>query len=365
VPHLLGVGSILFMANRHSLVWGSGVLNKGAYLPPIAGHQVRAVRGQHSADHLTAHGIRLGEVAFGDPGILADRLLPDAVRAAPAKYRYAVVPHHDSALHPFFAGLRGRDDVCIVDNLDDTLLPIEQIAQSEIVLAQSLHGLIYAESLGKPSLWISTRSDDVWTYKFNDWFSTTANPQLQPVPLDAELERLAGAAELRHCTIDRAALIDSFPRELFLDEPGGRLDFASCRALAPAMVFIQKAYEAKPDFVPERDGALMSALSATLVSVMSALFAAWAERTYCIAAMVGCAVPTPDQSRVILAAMDARNSIEFAFIVSRPTTVPNNAVTLELGAGVALYRNYQALGGVVCLRPSFEGLNGNFAVFGI
>jgi hypothetical protein len=364
-PHVLGVGSILFMANRHSVVWGSGVLNKIAYLPPIEGHQLRALRGKHSADFLMQQGIALGEIAFGDPGILVDSLLPEPLKAAPAKYRYAVIAHHDSTSHPFFAAMRKRDDVCLVNILDDSLLPIEQIAQSEIVLSQSLHGLVYAESFGKPSLWIGTRSDEVWNFKFNDWFSMTANPQDSPAPLEQGLERLASMAEIRVSTIDRVALLDSFPRGLFLETDHRKLDYVSCRALAPAMVFIPKAYEAKADFVSERDGNLLSALSANLVSVASALFEQWAERTYCIAAMVGCAVPTPDQSRVIVAAMDARNSVDFGFIVPRLMKLPEGVVTIELGVGVAIYRNYKALGGVVCLRPSFEGLGENFVVFGI
>jgi hypothetical protein len=185
------------------------------------------------------------------------------------------------------------------------------------------------------------------------------------VLLEGTVERLAGAAALRHSTIDRAALIDRFPREFFLEEPDRRPDFAACRAIAPTIVFIQNIFEAKPDFVPERDGPSLSALSSTLVSVTSALFAKWAEPTYCIAAMIGYAVPTPDQSRVIIAAMDARNSLEFAFIVPRPEGVPGDVVTIELGAGVAIYRNYKALGGVVCLRASFQSLTGNFGVFGI
>jgi hypothetical protein len=364
-PHVLGVGSILFMANRHSVVWGSGVLNKLAYLPPIEGHQVRALRGKHSADFLLQQGIALGELAFGDPGILVDALLAETVKAAAAQYRYAVIPHHDSTSHPFYAALRGREDVCLVDILDDTMRPIEQIAQSDIVLSQSLHGLVYAESLGKPSLWIGTRSDDVWNFKFNDWFSTTANPQLKPAPLEQGLERLAAGAERRHSIIDRDALLASFPGGLFLEAADRKLDYVSCRAFAPALVFIPKTYDAKPDFVAERDAPLLSALSKTLVSVASELFAQWAERSYCIAAMIGCAVPTPDQSRAIIAAMDARNAADFAFIVPRPAMLPEGVVTIELGAGVAIYRNYKALGGVVCLRPSFEGLGENFVVFGI
>jgi hypothetical protein len=363
-PHLLGTGSILFMANRNSLVWGSGVLNKMAYLPPIDSRQIRALRGKLSADHLLQNGIRLGEIAFGDPGILADRLVGTG---QPNRYRIGIVPHHDSMSHPFFESLRGQDDVCVVTMLDDTLAPLAQIAQCEIILSQSLHGLVYAESLGKPSLWIATRADDVWTFKFQDWFSTTANPQHRPALLDRTLDDLAGQAELRDSTIDRDALLQSFPRELLQPRQARLLPYASCRALAPVMLFFPKTHEAQPGFNAERDASALAALNGALTPILNNLFASWAEPTYVVAITAGSSViPTPPQIRTILAAMDERSGAEFAFVVRQsPALDTVDPAPVPIGEGVTLHPAYKALGPTLILRPSMEKLTGNFILFGI
>ena len=100
------------MANRHSTIWGSGVLNRSAHLPEIKATQIRALRGKLSADFLVEKGNAVPDIAFGDPGILVDHLVQHSVKVAPPKYRIAVIPHHDSAQHPFFAALAGRDDIC-------------------------------------------------------------------------------------------------------------------------------------------------------------------------------------------------------------------------------------------------------------
>ena len=180
--HLMGIGSILNRANRHSLVWGSGVLRPNMPMRLLAPRQIRALRGTRTRDHLRSLGIAVPDVPLGDPGILSARLLDGTARTR--RYRAGVVPHHASWGMPFFDALRGRDDVCVVDMMDDSLLPLEQIAQSDVVLSQSLHGLIFAEAMGTPNLWISRTAIPDWTFKFHDWFSTMDEPQDSPV-LDA------------------------------------------------------------------------------------------------------------------------------------------------------------------------------------
>jgi hypothetical protein len=366
-PHLLGVGSIMFLANRHSTVWGSGVLNRTVFLPPIASRQVRAVRGKLSADHMISSGITLGEVAFGDPAIFADVLARDLpLPAISTRRRVAVVPHHDSTQHPFFAGLRQRDDVCLVDMLDDSLKPIEDIARADIVLSQSLHGLVYAESLGIPSLWISHRSDEVWNFKFQDWFTTVDNPQAAPASMNRPLDELLGQAELRGSTIDRQALIETFPNELFRPTTNRTLGYRDCRALSPTLFFHPGAMDPTNDFLAERDMPVLAATSKVLRGLMDQLFKAWAERPYAIAAAIGAkAIPTPDQSALILRAMDQRAFVDQAFVINKPPTLPAGASAVELGQGVTLYRNLKCLGDVIYLRPSFETLTDNFMVFGL
>ncbi|WP_424606614.1 polysaccharide pyruvyl transferase family protein, partial [Acinetobacter baumannii] len=72
---------------------------------------------------------------------------------------------------------RNSDEFCVIDMMDDSLAPLQRISEAEVVLSQSLHGLIFAAALGKPYLWISGHSSEVWNWKFLDWFSTCENGQ--------------------------------------------------------------------------------------------------------------------------------------------------------------------------------------------
>jgi hypothetical protein len=366
VPHLLGIGSILGSASQHSIVWGTGVHDPTKPPPPVAPRQVRALRGKRSADLLLAHGIALGEVAFGDPGIFADVLIADREPVAASSRRIAVVPHHASTQHPFFAGLAGREDVRIVDMLDDGLTPIRDIAGADIVLSQSLHGLVYAESLGKPSLWISDRSNEVWNFKFQDWFTMMDNPQSAPALMNQPLDDLARQAEVRGSVIQRQALIDAFPSELFQDLDPGRMGYSDCRARSPVLFFHPGALEPTEDFRPDRDLPALAAMSRSLRAITDSLFKRWAERPYAIAARLGAeAIPTPAQSDVIVKVLDRFSWIDQAFVVKSPPTPPMGAAPVALGQGVTLYQNLKRLGDVVYLRPSFQPLTDNFFVFGI
>jgi hypothetical protein len=366
-PHVLGTGSILFMANSYSTIWGSGVLNKQAYLPQLAPEQIRALRGKHSADFLTQKGLRLGQLPFGDPGIFAADVIDIREQGRAAKYKVALVPHHDSARHPFFLSAAERDDVCIVDMLDDGLQPIQQIAESEIVFSQSLHGLVYAESLSKPSLWISTRSDEVWNFKFHDWFTTTNNPQCAPVFLNTPFESMVKQAERRYSLIDKDELLSSFPADSVTRLDEVFIDHETCRNSAPLRFFFmdQDARGAGGTSNLSQEGDL-EPLSRLVNSALSRIFSHWAERTYSLAAKWGSKpIPSVSQSRIMMREMDLMASVDYAFVTGKQNTLPAGATQIDLPEGVTLYRNLNVKGEVLFLRPSHERLTENFVVFGI
>ena len=233
-------------------------------------------------------------------------------------------------------------------------------------MSQSLHGLIYAESLCKPSLWISDRSDEVWNFKFDDWFTTTANPQRTPATMDASLDSLIRDAEPRKSVIRRQDLLDRFPMELIVERRDLLLDYRVCRSLSPILFFIPKMYETSLTFESARDMPCLSSLSSNLVSITNSLFRCWADRPYSVAATIGTeTIPTPCQSRVIAAALDERASVDYAFLLKKPEHLPDGVTVTDLGEGVTLYKNYKAIGPVLYLRPSFDRLTENFIVFGI
>jgi hypothetical protein len=237
-PHLLPVGSIVFMATAQSHIWGSGILNPAWTVPPIDPRKIHALRGTRTRDHLRGLGLPVPEVPLGDPAILVGKLVE---RDVPTRFRAAVVPHHGHWGSKRYERFAHDPDFCLVDMMDDSLAPLERIAESDVVISQSLHGLIFAEALGKPSLWISDVKTEAWTFKFHDWFSTTRNPQREPAPLDLPVDEMIRRAERRHAMISAADLIAAFPRVLVTAGGENRTGFAAARPASPLVARVTAA----------------------------------------------------------------------------------------------------------------------------
>jgi len=213
-PHLCAVGSIIQISNRNSYIWGSGILNPGLGLPDLDASRIRAVRGKRSLDHLRKQGLAVGNIPLGDPGIFVSDVLAWEGRTLSTRYRAAVVPHHSALKQEEFARYRNSDEFCFVNMIDSSLDPARQIAMSDVVISQSLHGLVFAEALGKPSVWISHSAHPDWCFKFEDWYSTTEYPQSAPLPLSTSVAELLKQCRRAESTIDRVALRGSLPREI-------------------------------------------------------------------------------------------------------------------------------------------------------
>lgn len=103
---------------------------------------------------------------LGDPVVLVDAW---ATRSE-IRHRFGLVPHVRSV--PRWRQLNTRG----LHLIDPGLPPwqvVEEIAACETVLSQSLHGLIVADALGVPNVWVAPSSDMVGDrFKFDDYFST-------------------------------------------------------------------------------------------------------------------------------------------------------------------------------------------------
>lgn len=228
--HLVGIGSVMHLAKENSFVWGTGMLSPIRQAPSTPSGNFRALRGKLSYEALRKVGKNLRDIPLGDPGFLINRLYESNKFAL--KYKYAVVPHHHSLSHPFFSAIKQRDDTVVVNMVDDTLRPVEQILQSEIILSESLHGLIFAESFGKRSVWIARREDSKWAFKFLDWFSTMAIGQAVPVIYPFDIEEIAKSAVYHEPKIESEALINSLPiQEVLCVNDAERIGFKACREL--------------------------------------------------------------------------------------------------------------------------------------
>ena len=236
IPHLLATGSMMAAATRHSRIWGTGVMHPDFGIGSPEASRLHAVRGKLSHAALRQAAIAIGDVPLGDPGFLAPTI--SGVERAPVpKYRLGVVPHYVDRANPLFRCL--LSDPGVVD-LDVHAAPdvfLRQMADCGAVISSSLHGLIFAEALGIPNLWVKA-SDEIagGAFKFEDWFTTSARPQASVHGLTANdtVDDLIDRAMLHESMIDPAALRAAFPHqeleELREARPRRLLPTGACRA---------------------------------------------------------------------------------------------------------------------------------------
>ncbi len=212
-PHLLAVGSLMARSTRVSQVWGTGVIDPDGGVGGVMKANVHAVRGQLSYAALRSSGVSMGDVALGDPAFLAPELLGISKAAAPS-YAIGLVRHYLDRDNPMWARWKAAPGVVDLDVGAAPGVFLAQMAQCAVVISTSLHGLVFAEALGIPNLWV--RAGDALIggeFKFRDWFSTTRRPQAAPHLLqanDAPADLAAGAA-IRESAIDASALRSAFP----------------------------------------------------------------------------------------------------------------------------------------------------------
>lgn len=109
-------------------------------------------------------------IPTGDGGILSPYLFDKPIRK---KYKVGVIAHFHEQEHPAFKRVLDAHEYSVyIDLREDPLTVVRKIAECEIVISSSLHGLIVADSFGIPSQWIEVT--DVLKgdgFKFYDYYS--------------------------------------------------------------------------------------------------------------------------------------------------------------------------------------------------
>jgi pyruvyltransferase len=213
---LIAVGSILHRLghhwfNRRVHVWGTGFIEERR--PISSRHYYHAVRGW-----LTARQLRGVEIpCVGDPGLLADRLLPDH-KMIPKRHRLGLVPHYKDHADPRIAALAAQvPGTVVLDVLVDPVEFLRRAAACEFILSSSLHGLIVADSMSIPNAWMSL-SDSVRGagFKFADYYSVFGIQDPKPVDLrgglsESLLSEWARASQRPRLEEIKGQLAASFP----------------------------------------------------------------------------------------------------------------------------------------------------------
>jgi pyruvyltransferase len=201
-PKVVAVGSILRLATPGDIVWGSGLSR-----PSRVSHglDIRAVRGPDTRRCVIEQGHKCPEV-YGDPGLLIPRIWDTS--GIEKDVEVGVLPHftdadHAKALSPgahFIDVLAGVPEV------------IREVARCKLIYSSSLHGIIAAEALGIPAVWVQYSDRIVGgTFKFKDYYASSRRAAPEPLDWRTSANPIAGreAPEIR--TPDLNALIHACP----------------------------------------------------------------------------------------------------------------------------------------------------------
>ncbi|WP_117192109.1 polysaccharide pyruvyl transferase family protein [Rhizobium terrae] len=184
---LVGVGTVLnpalLPAGRKKLVVGSGY---GYGTPPDVCDtdewDVRAVRGPLTAEKLGLP----ADLAITDPAaMIAD--MPEFQNLQKI-HRKTFIPHWESAEFGMWQAVCEPVGLTYLDPRGEAKAVIRHIAQSELIIAESMHGAILADAFRVPWVAVST-SRSINNFKWNDWANsvgTTYEPRYVPVSTRAE-----------------------------------------------------------------------------------------------------------------------------------------------------------------------------------
>jgi len=213
---IVGAGSVLqkFLRARPASmpqVWGTGVISP--YQGDVPADFVPlAVRGRRTLGHLDP--AVQDDVALGDPGILADRLVDGPVTK---RHALGIIPHYKDADDPtmrIIAALPG------VRRIDVAWTPEEvarEIAACETIISSSMHGLIFADALDVPNAQLKVSDKLVGgDYKFRDYCSAFGPDRYQAplTPTDVTDLDTAGLVELVRSRFRPPTGIDELRRRL-------------------------------------------------------------------------------------------------------------------------------------------------------
>lgn len=201
---LFTVGSVMHLASRGSVVWGTGLRRPDAF--PRHGFvelDIRAVRGPITEAAVLRAGGSCPSI-FGDPGLLLPQLFPEFGDANGGSIDgdVLIVPNlNDSSDYSEF----GR----VINPCSSLSTVVKEIRSSSFVTGTSLHAGILADAYGVPNRIAVPDSETL--LKYEDYYEGTGrlNQALGSVRSCMD----AGPGE--RLEMGLAKLLDSFPRDMW------------------------------------------------------------------------------------------------------------------------------------------------------
>lgn len=207
--------SYKFLGEVH--IWGTGFLRENInesyfYRKSTVFH---AVRGELSKSKVEKILKRKLNIPTGDPGLLASYLIKEKIEK---KYALGIIPHFREQDNRVFDQIRKLNrNSKIIDLKEDPIEVVKQIAQCEVVISSSLHGLIVADSFDIPNQHFIV-SDKLKGdgFKFRDYYSSY---HLEHKPVDIKnssiptINNIIDSYEITRQMVEdkKKDIINSFP----------------------------------------------------------------------------------------------------------------------------------------------------------
>ena len=113
---------------------------------------------------------KLDDIAIGDPGILSSELIKG--EKIKKNYKLGIIPHMVDQESDLLEEFALRSDTCILDIKSPPVEFMRSVAACESIASSTLHGLIAADSLHIPNLWIKMSNKIAGRdFKFYDYYS--------------------------------------------------------------------------------------------------------------------------------------------------------------------------------------------------
>jgi|694.fasta_scaffold105991_3 pyruvyltransferase len=163
---LLGPGSILKFADSKTFVYGSGFISNQENLveKPL---NILGVRGHLSASKIETK-FKIPVNVISDPGLLISKFY----RRKTIRTNRIYIPHfnEDPEMTLMNSKILNANILRPTGNLNNF---IKTLSESSLVFSKSLHGLVFADSLQIPRVWLEPNSNMLGgTFKFYDYFSS-------------------------------------------------------------------------------------------------------------------------------------------------------------------------------------------------
>ena len=199
-PHYLCAGSILNHMGPKSEVWGAGLAAWTNDLDKNA--TIYAVRGPLSALCARSNGCEVPDV-YGDPGLCVTKLDPicrDSV------YSMGLIPHYNDffRVHDLWIEWGLPVDIKVINILQPIEKVLEDISACRKIISSSLHGLVFAQSLGVPFRWVDFGGNIGGNgLKYWDFLASVglANLDRKPNPVDLTGELVSGNVTSIECQL--------------------------------------------------------------------------------------------------------------------------------------------------------------------